>query len=154
MKVSRSFLGILGIFMIISVSSCKTFHASIKEPNNMVNFDKSDFIFSPQVVDSATTTKIFGINFNLNQLFTKHSGNIIYESSSTIQYNDVPVIGNIVLNRTKNIALYNLMNKNSEYDVVFYPRFKSIIKKPILGIGFFYKKSKVIVKARLGKIKQ
>ncbi|HHH54727.1 MAG TPA: hypothetical protein ENK91_13780, partial [Bacteroidetes bacterium] len=71
---------ILTIIVLFSVTGCKTYHNTMKEPNNMVNFDKNDFIFSEQVSDSATTTKILGINFNLNRFFTRKSGNIINET--------------------------------------------------------------------------
>jgi hypothetical protein len=45
------------------------------------------------------------------------------------------------------------MSKNPGYDVVFYPQYEKHVRRPILGIGFIYKKTTVIAKARLGKLK-
>jgi hypothetical protein len=58
-----------------------------------------------------------------------------------------------VVDKTANYALYELMQKNPGWDVVFYPQFETKIEKPVLGIGFIYKTSTVTTTARLAKIK-
>ena len=45
------------------------------------------------------------------------------------------------------------MKANPGYDVVFYPQFETVTKKPVIGIGLFTKITKVKVTARLGKLK-
>ena len=60
----------------------------------------------------------------------------------------VPVIGSAVDNRTANYALYVMMLENEGYEVVFYPQYE--IKKS--GFLFFYNKTHIKAKARLGKL--
>ena len=45
------------------------------------------------------------------------------------------------------------MEKNPNYDVVFYPQYETTVKKPILGLGFLTKVTTVKTTARLGKLK-
>jgi hypothetical protein len=44
-----------------------------------------------------------------------------------------------------------MMKKNPSYDVIFYPQYKTTIKRPI-GIGFLYKVITVKATARPGKL--
>jgi len=46
-------------------------------------------------------------------------------------------------------ALFDLMEKNPGYDVVFYPQYET----KITGIPLLFQKSQTTVKARLAKIK-
>ena len=64
----------------------------------------------------------------------------------------VPVIGNAVYDETYQFALYDLLEKNPGYDVVFYPQFTKTVKGPLFW-GLFVKHTTVTVTARLGKIK-
>ena len=154
MKKSLIYSIIFVLIALFAITGCTTYRNSMREPDNMVNFNKKDFAFSDQISATAKTTKIFGININFKRYFVHKSGYVSSKLESSIDFAEIPVIGNIVLNRTKNIALYSLMHDNPNYDVVFYPRFETYVKKPILGIGFFYKKTKVKVTARLGRLKK
>jgi hypothetical protein len=46
-----------------------------------------------------------------------------------------------------------MMKNNPGYDVVFYPQYEAIVKRPVIGIGLIYKKITVKATARLGKMK-
>jgi hypothetical protein len=135
-----------------SISSCTTINKSMREPNNRVQFSKSDFTLSDQVTGEATTTRILGIDFA--RLFMKKSGSIESAGSlsSLINLASIPVVGGFVSgDKTVNYSLYEMMNANPGYDVVFYPTYEIKVVRPI-GIGFLYSKTTVKSTARLGKL--
>jgi hypothetical protein len=132
------------------VSSCSMTNHSMKEPNNHVEFVKADFTLSEQVSAEASSTRICGID--LARLFSKTTGTVVKESLSPIpSVASIPVIGTVLTDPTSSYALYELMSKNTGYDVVFYPQFAKVTKCP-LGIPIITK-STVKVTARLGKLK-
>ncbi len=137
------------VAIIAAFSSCTTFNHSMREPNTRVNLNKSDFSLSDQVSAEAKTVKILGIDWS--RIFTKKTGGVDGVSSS-ISLASIPVIGNIVGDKTANYSLYVLMNGNPGYDVVFYPQYETKVLKPILGIGFLTKITTVKTTARLGKL--
>ena len=141
----------MGMFVavIAACSSCTTLNHSMREPNTRVELNKSDFTLSEQVTAGATSTKILGIDFA--RLFTKKTGEV-GGGAATISLASIPVIGNFVADRTANYSLYNLMNGNPGYDVVFYPQYETKVFKPVLGIGFITKITTVKTTARLGKL--
>jgi hypothetical protein len=141
---------LLGIVLGV-VSSCTTLHHTMREPNVRVELERDDFTLSEQVSATASSTKILGIDFM--RLFTKKTGAIEGGGLANISLASVPVIGNLVTDRTANYALYELMKNNPGYDVVFYPQYATKIKRPVLGLGFIYKKTTVQTTARLGKLK-
>lgn len=126
----------------ISLMSCSTSTRSIKEANNLIEFQKEDFEFSGQVTGEATQVKIIGIDFA--RLFNKKYGEI-----STPTGISIPIVGNYVNGFVNLYALYNILQDNPGYDVILYPTYES--KKT--GIPIFYTETKVKVTARLGKIK-
>lgn len=143
----KTFL-ITGI-VIATLSSCTTFNHSMKEPNTRVNLNKSDFTLSDQVTASATSTKIFFIDFE--RLFTKKIGVVKHDAKNNISYANIPVVGNLISDKTANYSLYELMASNPGYDVVFYPQYETKIVRPV-GIGFIVKVTTVKTTARLGKL--
>jgi len=140
---------VMFVAVIVAFSSCTTLNHSMREPNTRVNLNKSDFSLSEQVSAEATCTKIIGIDFK--RLFTKETGTL-EGGALSVSLASIPVIGTIVADRTANYALYNLMNANPGYDVVFYPQYETKVIKPILGIGFLTTITKVKTTARLGKL--
>lgn len=135
-----------------TISSCTTINKSMREPNNRVQFTKSDFTLSEQVVGEATTTRILGIDFA--RLFMKKTGTVESPGSmaSLINLASIPVVGGFISGeKTVNYALYEMMNANPGYDVVFYPTYEIKVVRPI-GIGFLYSKTHVKSTARLGKL--
>lgn len=135
----------------LSFANCSTTSMSMREPNSRVNFKKSDFTFSAQVSAEASSTRIFGIDWS--RLFAKTTGTVTKDGESlTTLIATLPIIGTVIVDPTANYALYNLMEANAGYDVVFYPQYAKTVKKPFLGLGFLYKKTTVKVTSRLGKI--
>ena len=139
------------LFAIAIFSACSTLNHSMREPNTRVELNKSDFTLSDQVTGEAQSVKIIGIDWA--RLFIKKTGNIEGGSSASINIASIPVIGEIVSDKTANYALYELMTNNPGYDVVFYPQYETKVLKPILGIGFLTKITTVKTTARLGKLK-
>lgn len=136
MKKSIFLLG-AGLMLL---SSCSTSYNSIKAPANYVEFEKEDFNFSEQKSAEAQKTQILGIDWA--RLFTKK-----YGSAEGVMR--MPVVGNPFTDNTSMYALYNLLQSNPGYDVIFYPQ----IEKTSKGFWPFYVKTTSKVKARLGKIK-
>ena len=140
---------VMFVAVIVAFSSCTTLNHSMREPNTRVNLNKSDFSLSEQVSAEATCTKIIGIDFK--RLFTKETGTV-EGGALSVSLASIPVIGTIVADKTANYALYNLMDANPGYDVVFDPQYETKVIKPILGIGFLTTITKVKATARLGKL--
>lgn len=144
---------VMFVALIAAFSSCTTMNHSMRHPNTLVNLNKSDFTLSDQVTAEATCTKILGIDFE--RLFTKRTG--VVEggaglAAAGISLAMIPVIGNIITDKTVNYSLFNLMKDNPGYDVVFYPQYETKVLKPVLGIGFITTITTVKSTARLGKM--
>ena len=139
------------VAVLATFASCTTLNHSMREPNTRVNFTKSDFTLSEQVSAEDKTVKILGIDFE--RLFKKETG-VVDNGASSISMANMPVIGTVLYDKTSNYALYNLMYTNPGYDVIFYPQYETKISKPVLGLGFIVKITKVKTTARLGKLKE
>ncbi len=136
-------------FAIVFFQSCTTTNRTMREPNVLVELQKDDFTLSQQVTAQATTTRYLGIDFE--RLFTKNTGEV--EGLSTlISMASIPVVGNVLVDKTANYALFELMNANPGYDVVFYPQYEVVVSKPIFGIGILNKVTTVKTTARLAKL--
>ena len=122
----------------------------MREPNTRVNLNKSDFTLSDQVSAKAKSVTVLGIDWR--RFFTKKTGSIDADGSSSISWASIPVIGDFVGDRTVNYSLYEMTNANPGYDVVFYPQYETKVLKPALGIGFLVKITNVKSTARLGKL--
>ncbi|EKD25917.1 MAG: hypothetical protein ACD_79C01445G0009, partial [uncultured bacterium] len=129
---------------------CSTINHSMREPDTRVNLSKSDFSLSEQVSAEAKSVKVLGIDWA--RFFNKKTAAVDGKGSSSIILASIPVIGNMVSDRTVNYSLYELMTGNPGYDVVFYPQYETKVLKPVLGIGFFTKITTVKTTARLGKL--
>ncbi len=140
----------LGMLFLLFVTSCTTVHRTMREPNVRVELERDNFELSGQVSAEASSKKIIGIDFQ--RLFKKEAGSV-EGGAALINLASLPVIGNIMVDPTANYALYELMNANPGYDVIFYPQYVTTVEKPVLGLGFIYKKTTVKTTARLGKLK-
>ena len=141
---------IMFVAVIAAFSNCTTYTHSMREPNTRLNLNKNDFSLSDQVSAKAKSVTVLGIDWR--RFFTKKTGSIDADGSSSISWASIPVIGNIVGDRTANYSLYEMMNANPGYDVVFYPQYESKVLKPALGIGFLVRITNVKTTARLGKL--
>lgn len=124
------------LFATVLFSSCSSINTSMREPNMLVEFDKSDFELSEQIVAEATSTKVFGIDWA--RLFSSQES-VIGASAS--------VFGAKPLNMTSRYALYNLLVANPGYDVIFYPQYEVYKKNFII-----FSTTTVKTTAKLGKI--
>lgn len=128
--------------LFLTMQSCASVHKSIREPNSLVEFSAEDFEFSPQVSADARVTTLLGI-----LTFSKanrHSGEVDRGVPSAL-----PVVGLLsTMSRAQSGAIYNLLEANPGYDVVFYPQFTKTYKP-----GLLLRRETVEVKARLGKLK-
>ncbi len=139
--------------VIITASSCTSVSRSMREPNTRLELTKNDFNLSDQVSATASSTKILCIDFA--RLFNKRVGSINQDRSyNSVSASSIPIIGSIVEDRTASYAIYELMLKNPNYDVVLYPQFETKISRPFLGIGFIFKKTTVKTTSRLGQLKK
>lgn len=138
-----------GLFL----ASCTSVNRSMREPNTRVELYADDFELSSQLSASAKSTRIFGIDFE--RLFNQETGSVVGGATAAmplpVDVAAIPVIGGFVVNPTQGYALYNLMEANSGYDVVFYPSFKTTVERPI-GIPIFTITT-VEVTAKLAKMK-
>lgn len=141
---------LLTAIVTLLISSCSTTSKVMREPNVRVNLEMQDFELSKQVTAEATQRKIIGIDWS--RLFHTESGTVEKSHPVNINFAAVPVVGKAVINPTANFALYNLMLENPGYDVVYYPQYETVHKKP-LGVGIIVRKTTVKVTARLGKLK-
>jgi hypothetical protein len=141
---------VLFVALLATFSSCTTINRTMKEPNVRVELKKSDFTLSEQVSAQANATKILGIDFE--RLFTKRTATSEASASAGISLASLPVVGSVLSDKTANYALYELLQANEGYDVIFYPQYETKVVKPILGIGFIMKITTVKTTARLGKL--
>lgn len=146
------FTSLLAIGLItLCLSSCTTLNRTMHDPNVRVELKKEDFLLSEQVSAEARTVRIVGIDFNR---FLNIDKNVVGKAYIVPSIADIPVIGNIMTDRTAEYSLWQLMHNNPGYDVVFYPQYELHIRKPILGMGFLYKRTTVKTTAVLGKLKR
>jgi hypothetical protein len=142
---------VMFVAIIVAFSNCTTLNHSMREPNTRLNLSKSDFTLSDQVTAEAKSVKIISIDWA--RIFTRKTGVVEGGAGAlAISLASIPVIGNYTYDRTANYSLYNLMNGNQGYDVVFYPQYETKVVKPFLGIGFIAKITTVKTTARLGKL--
>lgn len=118
--------------IVLLLSSCSNVNTSMRETNARVDFVKSDFTLSDQVTGDATVTRVFGIDWE--RLFSAEKG-------------EINIIGDRVSSWTQRYALYDLMNKNTGYDVIFYPSYVVESNNYLI-----FSTTKVKVRARLGKL--
>lgn len=156
---------LLGLSVIIILTGCSVTSRTMKTPNYHIEFYAADFDYSPQLSAKATSEKIFMIDWSrLFQWKTGNlssdrfqaqsqniaiSGNVIASSVIGTISTVIPVLGDYGKGKVSSYALYNLMQENPGYDVVVYPQYEA--RK--FFIPLIYSKTKVVVKARLGKIK-
>lgn len=148
-KLSVQLIALVMISASALLSSCTSVYKNMREPNSRVDFTSKDFTFSEQQSAEAKEVKVLGIDWK--RLFKKEEGAIEKDQALGLSVASIPVVGSFLTDKASNYALYNLMQANPGYDVVFYPQYEKIVKYPILIP--IYKTTTVTVKARLAKIK-
>ena len=146
--MKKTKIAILGLVFAVAFTSCTLNSKMMREPSAMMEWKKDDFQYSGQVTGEATVVKIIGIDFK--RLFKKEVAGTKGGDAAAMS---IPVIGPLLdkflSDKSVAYAMYDLMDKNQGYDVVFYP-YVEINKS---GIPIFYTTTKVKVTARLAKIK-
>ncbi len=139
--------------VLLFLSGCINIHRTTREPNTLVELEKKDFTFSPQVTGQSRVVQIFGIDFQ--RLFMKKTQSVNKDGFGGgvlgVNLASIPVVGNVFMNKPAAYALYDMMEKNPGYDVVFYPQYETVFRRP-LGLGLFYRITEVKVTARLAKL--
>lgn len=156
----------LFIIALAFITSCSSIHRTMTNPDSSIEFKKDDFTITAQATAKASSTRILGIDWE-NLFKKKKFGEFNPQTTSQtgLSSASIPVFGGALTNATSGIfsflidntaelATHNLITKNNDNDVVLYPRYQTQTSKPILGIGFIFKKTEVTVTARLGKLKQ
>ncbi|RYD83187.1 MAG: hypothetical protein EOP53_01575 [Sphingobacteriales bacterium] len=143
-------IALFAAFAAFALSSCTAYNSSMSEGNVKVEFHKEDFTLSNRVSAEATSTKIIGIDWE--RLFTKKEGMLTGGPAGNISIAMIPVVGAALTDKTSNYALYELMQENAGYDVVFYPSFEKKTVNPII-VPFIFSKTTVKVTSRMGKLK-
>lgn len=139
------------ISSMLVLTSCTSLHKTMREPNVRVELERDNFDLSQQVSAEATSVRVFGIDWK--RLMNKEQGSIEGWAFSAVNFGYIPIIGNGISEPTAYYALHEMMKNNPGYDVVFYPQYEALVKRPFIGIGFIYKKTTVKATARLGKMK-
>ena len=145
--MKKTKFAILGLIFAVAFTSCTLNSKMMREPSAIMEWKKDDFQYSGQVTGEATVVKIIGIDFK--RLFKKEVGT----STGGVASASIPIIGPLLEkflgDKSVGYAMYDLMDKNQGYDVVFYPSVE--VKKT--GIPILFTTTKVKVTARLAKIK-
>jgi hypothetical protein len=146
MKTKFSIFFTVALFLCaMGTSSCSTRKfQTMREPNVRVDLQRADFVLSPQLTAEARTVRVFFIDWH--RVFKTNKGSIGTPALS------IPVMGGLLPTPTQSYALYLLMQNNAGYDVVFYPQFEIKVRRPFLGVGFFYRATTTKVTARLGAL--
>jgi hypothetical protein len=139
----------VGFMILTGFSNCTVMSKSIREPNIRLEMTMEDLALSKQLSAEASSLKILGIDFE--RLFTQRYGEI-ERGSKSINFAKIPVIGDVIWDKTANYALYDLMQENPGFDVIIYPQYETKVVRPVLGLGFIVKRTKVKATARLGKL--
>ncbi len=129
-------------------ASCNVYNHTMKDPNAHVELYAADFELSGPVTGEATVTKIVMIDWE--RIFGTSKTGTVEGGPNAFS---IPVIGAYLQSHGADYAIYDMMQKNPGYDVVFYPQVEMHKSAPILGTDIFstttYK-----VTARLGKLKK
>lgn len=141
---------LLVVTALLFVTSCTSTNKLMREPNTYVEMNRDDFILSEQFTATASSTRILGVDWS--RLFNSRTATVQAGNMPAISFASVPVIGQVVVDQTANIALFTMMTENPGYDVVYYPQIESTDFRPV-GIGLIYKETTVTVTARLAKLK-
>jgi predicted DNA-binding ArsR family transcriptional regulator len=163
----KTILPIFVIILVHSLSSCTVSRRSMRESNFQLWLNRSDIEYTEQISAEATQTKVLYVDWK--RLFSRKwdyggvgdlpadpfhvpiSGvsNVAtnFEDASIIAAASA-IIGINNISRTEQFAIANLIKANPGYDVIMFPQFELHRQWFVVG-----SKTKVVVRARLGKIK-
>ena len=126
------------ILVVLLASSCSTTFRTMREPSVLFELTGHDYVLSDEAATGeATVLYVFGIDWKR-----------LFGHTDRAEF-DAPIVGlESIVKGAEQYAIYDLMEKNPGYDFVMYPQMtKSYKQFPLL-----YRKVKVSVKARMGKL--
>lgn len=140
MKKLRLLL-LISAFALLS-ASCVSTHQSLVSSKPEIQLKPENLEITEPMEAMATTIRVFGIDWErlLGGRTASISRGSVY---STIA----------VFDATDQYALYNLLKQNPGYDMILYPQFTTVKRKPFLGLGLIYSVTEVKVSARMAKLK-
>ena len=139
MKTKRLLL-LLGVAALMC-TSCMTTKLDITGSTPLVNLDPDDLEITEQVEATAVCVRVFGVDWDR-----------LFSSSEAVVKGSV-YSGLLNFDNTEFYAIYNLLKKNPGYDMVLYPQFHKVNRKPVLGLGLIYQETEVKVTARMARLK-
>lgn len=137
---SKNLLLVISVIAIMC-TGCVTSKIDITGSTPLINLDLNDLEVTEQVEATAVSTKVFGIDWE--RLVASNEASIKGSVYS----------GLLNFDNTEYYAVYNLLKKNPGYDIVLYPQFHKVTRKPVLGMGAIYMVTEVKVTARMAKLK-
>ncbi len=129
------------IAMTMMMGSCMSTQMTMSGAIPELQLKPEHLDVTPQLEATAVTVRVFGIDWE--RLFTERSAAI-----RASVYTPMPIV-----DRTDMYAIYSLLKQNEGYDMVLYPQFNTVVRKPFLGLGMIYKVTEVKVTARMAKLK-
>jgi len=127
------------ILVVLFATSCSTTFRTMREPNVRFELTGEDYTISDEAV-SGEATVVYVLGIDWKRLFGR---------ADRADFN-TPVMGTFnIIRGAETYAIFDLMEKNPGYDFVMYPQ----VTKESYRVFPFYKRVKVNVKARLGKLK-
>lgn len=125
----------------IVMSGCMSTQMTMTKAIPEIELKPEHIEVSQPLEATAVTTKVFGVDWS--RLFSRREADIRGSVYSTMPGID----------KTDQYAIYSLLKQNEGYDMVMYPKFTTVVRKPFLGIGFIIKVTEVKVTARMAKLK-
>lgn len=127
--------------MAMLMGSCMSTQMTVSRSVPEIQLKPENLDITQQMEATAVTVRVFGIDWE--RLFSSRSAAI-----RGSVYTPVPIV-----DKTDQYAVYSLLKQNEGYDMVLYPQFTTVVRKPFLGLGAIYKVTEVKVTARMAKLK-
>lgn len=139
----KKFFYLVLIAVSLAATSCSALYRTVREPNVRFELNADNMELSEPVTGTATVTRVFFIDWE--HLFNRKSADI----NSSILGGYVPdsVFG--IFPSDGAYAVYDLLEKNPDYDFVVYPQFLTSTKDYI-----FWSTTEITVIARMGRLKK
>jgi len=129
------------VVMAMFMGGCMSTQMTVPNSIPQVQLKPENLEITQPMDATAVTVRVFGIDWQ--RLFTSRSADIKGSVYSTIP----------LIDKTDKYAIYTLLKQNEGYDMVIYPQFTTVVRKPFLGLGMIYKVTEVKVTARMAKLK-
>jgi hypothetical protein len=127
--------------MTLLMGSCMSTQMTMSKGVPEIQLKPENLVITQPLEATAVTIRVFGVDWD--RLFSRRTAQISGSVYSLIPIGD----------RTDQYAVYSLFKQNEGYDMVLYPQFTKVTRKPFLGLGSIYSVTEVKVTARMAKLK-